>query len=68
MIAEIITDVSAHPVDRPFDYAVPEGMAKVIEPGARVRVPFGNRKVLGFVTGLKEESDVPDSRLKPLPG
>ena len=66
MIAEIITDVSAHPVDRPFDYAVPEGMAKVIEPGARVRVPFGNRKVLGFVTGLKEESDVPDSRLKPI--
>lgn len=66
MIAEVITDVSAHPVDRPFDYAVPEGMANVIEPGARVRVPFGNRKVLGFVTGLKKESDVPDSRLKPV--
>ncbi|KZE38206.1 primosomal protein N' [Bhargavaea cecembensis] len=66
MIAEVITDVSAHPVDRPFDYAVPKGMATVIEPGARVRVPFGNRKVLGFVIGLKEESDVPDSRLKPV--
>ena len=66
MIAEVITDVSAHPVDRPFDYAVPEGMAEVIEPGARVRVPFGNRKVLGFVTGLKEETDVPPARLKPV--
>ncbi|MGM9920533.1 MAG: primosomal protein N' [Bhargavaea sp.] len=66
MIAEVITDVSAHPVDRPFDYAVPEGLANVIEPGARVRVPFGNRKVLGFVTGLKEESDVPAARLKPV--
>lgn len=66
MIAEVITDVSAHPVDRPFDYAVPDGMAEVIEPGSRVRVPFGNRKVLGFVTGLKEESDVPASRLKPV--
>lgn len=66
MIAEVITDVSAHPVDRPFDYAVPERMEEVIEPGARVRVPFGNRKVLGFVIGIKEESDVPDSRLKPI--
>ncbi|WP_040228036.1 primosomal protein N' [Bhargavaea cecembensis] len=66
MIAEVITDVSAHPVDRPFDYVVPDRMAAVIERGARVKVPFGNRKVLGFVTGLKEESELDPGRLRPI--
>ncbi|MET3575241.1 primosomal protein N' [Bhargavaea ullalensis] len=66
MIAEVITDVSAHPVDRPFDYIVPERMEAVIERGARVKVPFGNRKVLGFVTAFKDTSDVPVNKLRPV--
>ncbi|SIT67623.1 primosomal protein N' [Edaphobacillus lindanitolerans] len=66
MIAEVITDVSAHPVDRPFDYLVPQRMETVIERGARVKVPFGNRKVLGFVTGFKEQSDIPVNKLRPI--
>ncbi|MDX1772321.1 MAG: hypothetical protein R3328_12390, partial [Planococcaceae bacterium] len=49
MFAEVIVDVSAYPIDRPFDYAVPQDLQPLIESGSRVKVPFGNRSVLGFV-------------------
>ena len=66
MIAEVIVDVSAYPIDRPFDYLVPASMVSVIEAGSRVKVPFGPRKVLGYVTGLKDESDFDQKKLKPV--
>ena len=64
MIAEVIVDVSAYPIDRPFDYAVPSHLETVIECGSRVKVPFGPRKVIGYITGLKQESDIEESKLK----
>lgn len=64
MIAEVIVDIAAYPIDKPFDYIVPTEMEEIVEPGVRVKVPFGNRKLLGFVTGIKEESDLIVSKLK----
>ncbi|MFC5603012.1 primosomal protein N' [Sporosarcina koreensis] len=64
MIAEVIVDVSAYPIDRPFDYAVPAHLETVIERGSRVKVPFGPRKVIGYVTGLKSESEIEEHKLK----
>ena len=66
MIAEVIVDVSAYPIDRPFDYIVPESMELIIETGLRVKVPFGPRKVLGYITKLKDESELEFAKLKPL--
>ncbi|MBT2570239.1 primosomal protein N' [Planococcus sp. ISL-110] len=66
MIAEVIVDVAAHPIDRPFDYAIPKSVAVLAEPGMRVKVPFGNRKVLGFITKIKETSEFDPKRLKPI--
>jgi len=66
MIAEVIVDVAAYPIDRPFDYIVPEAIISTIEPGARVKVPFGPRKVLGYVTSLKSESELDEKKLKPI--
>ncbi|MEK4253113.1 primosomal protein N' [Ureibacillus sp. FSL K6-2830] len=66
MIAEVIVDVSAYPVDRPFDYFIPEQVEELIECGCRVKVPFGNRNVLGFVVGIKNETDVPLDKIKPI--
>ncbi|CAM5187223.1 Primosomal protein N' OS=Ureibacillus acetophenoni OX=614649 GN=priA PE=3 SV=1 [Ureibacillus acetophenoni] len=65
-IAEIIVDVAAYPVDRPFDYVIPEHMQSLIESGSRVKVPFGPRDVLGFVVALKNETDIPIDKLKPI--
>lgn len=64
LIAEVIVDVSTYHVDRPFDYQVPVEWVSVIELGSRVKVPFGPRNVLGFVVGLKKETDVPLNKLK----
>ena len=65
-IAEVIVDVSAYPVDRPFDYLIPPQWATLIESGCRVKVPFGPRNVVGFVVGLKHETDVPLEKIKPI--
>ncbi|HSO57975.1 MAG TPA: primosomal protein N', partial [Paenisporosarcina sp.] len=66
MFAEVIVDVAAYPIDRPFDYVVPEIYQSIIESGSRVKVPFGNRQVLGFVISLKSDSDVPLNKQKPI--
>lgn len=65
-IAEVIVDVSAYPVDRPFDYAIPESFVDIIDCGCRVKVPFGARNVLGFVVNIKNETDVSIDKLKPI--
>lgn len=64
IVAEVIVDVSAYPVDRPFDYLVPEKMHDLIECGSRVKVPFGSREVLGFIVNLKNETDVAMDKIK----
>jgi primosomal protein N' (replication factor Y) len=42
------------PVDMAFTYAVPEAMRAAIEPGRRVRVPFGPRPMAGWCVGFAD--------------
>ena len=58
MIAEVIVDVPAQQTDRPFDYKIPEKWTGIIREGMRVTVPFGPRKLLGFVVRLKDHTEV----------
>lgn len=62
--AQVIVDVSAYPVDRPFDYIITPEWEELIDIGCRVKVPFGPRNVLGFVVGISEQSDVPVEKMK----
>ncbi|MCQ6274042.1 primosomal protein N' [Bacillus sp. V3B] len=55
-IARVIVDVPAKQTDKPFDYAIPVPLQDVIKPGMRVIVPFGPRKVQGFVISIVSES------------
>ncbi len=55
MIARIAIDGAAS--GRLFDYAVPPELAAPCAVGARVRVHFGHRAVLGYVVDLAEDSD-----------
>jgi len=63
LIAEIIVDVMSSEVDRVFDYIIPSSLAD-IEVGYRVFVPFGNRKIEGYVIAIKESSDLTEDKLK----
>ncbi len=56
-IAEVIVDVKARQVNRPFDYLIPSEYSDTIALGSRVIVPFGPRKVQGFVVRLKDQSE-----------
>ena len=55
MIARVIIDKSSTPLDRPFDYSIPDEM--LVEKGDRVIVPFGKMKVEGFVIDIVESSE-----------
>ncbi|MBC6167578.1 primosomal protein N', partial [Listeria booriae] len=61
-IAQVIVDVPAMQVDRPFDYLIPEAWRDIVCPGMRVSVPFGNRALQGFVVGTSDSSEF--SKLK----
>ena len=45
-----------------YTYAIPEKMT--LCKGMRVLVPFGPRRVEGYVLGLSEETDVPEQRIR----
>lgn len=56
-IASVVVDVPAKQTDRSFDYLIPDEWLEIIQPGMRVIVPFGPRKIQGFVTEIKAESE-----------
>lgn len=51
----------ATPLRRTFDYLAGEGEPL---PGARVRIPFGRRQLIGVVLELAASSDLPHQKLK----
>lgn len=53
-VAQVIVDVPAMQTDQPFTYLIPSGLADQIAVGIRVEVPFGNRRVQGFITALEQ--------------
>lgn len=62
-VARVAVDSGLAHLDRPFDYAVPDGVRAV--PGCRVKVRFAGRQVAGIVLDLAATSEHP-GRLSPL--
>lgn len=53
------------PLRRVFDYLPPQDIdLNTLIPGCRVRVPFQSRQLVGILTDVVQESDVPYGRLK----
>src|SRR5690625_7924353 len=59
-IARVIVDVPTSNVNQMFDYRIPKKFISVVQPGVRVVIPFGPRKITGFVTELVTESAYDD--------
>jgi primosomal protein N' (replication factor Y) len=49
LVAQVIVDVPSLNTNKPFDYLVPSFLQSKIRVGSRVAVPFGARKVQGYV-------------------
>lgn len=62
--AEIIVNVPHRRVDRIFHYQIPAELRSEIQPGKKVQVPFGNRKVEGVVINVTDIA--PQIDLKPV--
>ncbi|MFH1857636.1 MAG: primosomal protein N', partial [Candidatus Omnitrophota bacterium] len=56
------------PVERCFDYVVPESFRGKAFIGTRVRAPFGKSSKVGYIVGLASKSKLPAKVLKPLSG
>ncbi|MBQ7229698.1 MAG: primosomal protein N' [Oscillospiraceae bacterium] len=56
MVAKIAVSAATFAIDKPYSYFIPEGME--LQPGMRVRVPFGrgNRPSEGVVLSVEAES------------
>jgi len=54
------------PLRRLFDYLAPAGVsASDLQPGMRVRVPFGRREMIGILVEVADHSEVPADKLRP---
>ena len=54
------------PLRRLFDYLPPRGVdVQRLQPGVRLRVPFGRREMVGVLVDKVDTSDVPADKLRP---
>lgn len=64
LYAEVNVDIPAYSIDKPFHYIIPDKFREIIKPGMRVIVPFGPRKVEGYVLGFVDVPEVEAHELK----
>ena len=50
------------PIDKEFTYRIPKKIQEDIAIGKRVWVPFGKRRVVGYVVGIRDKADIEDVR------
>lgn len=54
------------PLRRLFDYRAPAGIrADQLQPGMRLRVPFGRREMIGVLIEVTDHTEVPEDKLRP---
>ncbi|UFU00979.1 primosomal protein N' [Radiobacillus kanasensis] len=57
-IARVVVDVPSSQTDRIFDYRIPERFEAAIQEGMRVIVPFGPRKIMGYVLEITDHTEL----------
>ena len=62
--ARIIVDISQEKLDKTFDYRIPEHLRTQLAVGMQVTVPFGNRRMTGYVIELTDETDYDEEKIK----
>ncbi|MBP2659041.1 MAG: primosomal protein, partial [Firmicutes bacterium] len=63
-IAQVLINITTKNINKAFSYSIPEHL-DYVDAGWRVLVPFGNRKLEGFVIDIIEE-DSNSIELKPI--
>ena len=63
MFADVIVDINNVEVDKIFEYYFDDCQILI---GSRVLVPFGRKELEGIVIGVKEISNYPPEKIKPI--
>ncbi len=60
LVAKIALAAATYPIDKPYDYLVPEALRSRISVGMRVMVPFGrgNRRSEGMILALSGDTRI----------
>lgn len=66
--ANIIVDISQEKLDKTFQYKIPSALEARILVGMQVYIPFGNRKMKGYVVELTDEAEYDTGKLKDITG
>ena len=64
--ANIIVDISLEKLDKTFQYLVPEELNETLRPGMQVVIPFGSRKITGYILELTDTPEFDPARMKPI--
>ncbi|WP_027422394.1 replication restart helicase PriA [Lachnobacterium bovis] len=64
--ANIIVDISHEKLDKTFQYIVPDEFQDILEVGMLVKIPFGPRKIKGYVIELTDVAEYDITKLKPI--
>ncbi len=59
---DVIVDISAEALDRLFSYAIPDELT--LQVGQRVLVPFGPRKLEGYVLGFRDRVEMDPAKVR----
>lgn len=62
MYIDVLTQIGAKAVDQTFTYHVPSNLEEKIKIGIRVKIPFGNRVIEGFI--IKKNNNVTYEKTK----
>ena len=66
--ANIIVDISHEKLDKTFQYRIPEKLQGKLSLGMQVYIPFGNRKIKGYVVELTDEVEFEVAKIKDIIG
>lgn len=66
--ANIIVDISHEKLDKTFQYRIPERLKQSLEVGMQVIVPFGARKIQGYVVELTDYPEYEVDKIKDIAG
>ena len=61
MFCKVVFDV---PLDRDFDYAVPDALCTQVKPGVRITAPFGPLLTTGLVVETAQTTSLPKNKIK----
>ena len=64
----MIVDISQDKLDKTFEYRIPVYLQAQIAVGTQVHIPFGRRRLTGYVVELTDETEYDADKIKDLIG